>query len=86
MKTSTPRVSEIRPRHADDRIGVIDAAVTDGRDRVSVHVRYDARTGPGRALLMLARASLEVVVRATEAKRERATYADRYMDGGRWNG
>lgn len=86
MKTPPVRISEIRPTHPDDRLGVIDADVTDGLDRVGIHLRFDAETGPGKALLMLARASLEVVVRASEIRRERATLPDRYMEGGRWNG
>lgn len=69
MKTSPVRISEIRPAHVDDRIGVLDATSTDGLDRVEIRFRYDAQAGPRKALLMLARASLEIVVRAHEARR-----------------
>ncbi len=49
--------------------GCVAADSTEGLDHVSISLRFDARTGPGRALLLLARAAVEVVVHARQYRR-----------------
>lgn len=84
MQTAPVRVDLIAPDHPDSVLGVIDARSQDGLDLVEIRVRWDAETGPGRALLMLARASLEVVVRLADFRRE--PVVSREAEGSRWHG
>lgn len=46
----------------------ITAANAEGLDAVRIVLRFDSETGPAKALLLFARAALEVVVRAREAR------------------
>lgn len=54
---------------ANEEIGRVEAHVTEGLDHAYIYLRFDGGTGPGRALLLLARTAIEVVVHARKFRR-----------------
>lgn len=64
--------------------GWLVATARDGIDLAEVTIRYDGRTGTARALYLLARVAIEVVVRARNSKPVQVLH--REAEGSRWNG
>lgn len=82
---NTPVHVHIDP--ADPGLGLpghLRARAGDGLDKVEISLRWNGRTGTGKALLLLAHAAIEVLVRAREVKPQPPL--SREMEGSRWNG
>lgn len=54
--------------HVSDDVTHIAALSREGLDYLSLDLRFDTRTGPARALFLLARVGVEVIVRARKSK------------------
>lgn len=71
-------------------IGHLKVRAADELDRVEVRIRYDGRRGTRRALALLARASIELLVAARDITPvlppEHEAPASREMEGARWHG
>lgn len=75
---TAPDPLDVEPTH------YIHARAAEGLDAVEVRIRIDKSTGPARALTLLARAALEVVVRARDIRPVEC--GTREHEGSRWNG
>lgn len=68
MTPNTPEVHVLidEPNAGLTLPGHVLARCADGLDAVEIRLRFDGDTGPARALFLLGRASLEVLVRARQ--------------------
>lgn len=71
-----------------DPVGHLTARTADGLDAVEINLRFDGKGGTRKALRLLAKAAIEVVVQSREITPVVPPEHEpsREMEGARWNG
>lgn len=75
---TAPDPLDVEPVH------YVHARTADGLDAAEIRLRFDKATGPARALALLARVAIEVVVHARNVRPVEC--GTREQEGSRWNG